>query len=74
MAQQQAEYDARDQLMAVLLDKIANDAYPSATMMDVVEGLLRPEHLPVYAEVLLDKIRADEFPSLDLIRRVQGLA
>jgi hypothetical protein len=74
MTQQQEHYDARDQLMAVLLDKIANDAYPSGTMMDLVEELLRPEHVPVYTEVLLAKIRDDEFPSLDLIKRVRDLA
>jgi len=67
-------YPARDQLIAVLLEKIANDHYPSSTMMDLVEENLQPQHVPVYAEILLDKIRADQFPSLDLIKRVAALS
>lgn len=66
--------DVRHELLAVLLDAIENDRYPSGTMMDHVEQLLRPEEVPDYADVLLDKIRADQFPSHDLVRRVRALS
>jgi hypothetical protein len=68
------QYSARDQLMATLLQKVADDAYPSSTMMDLVEENLQPHHVPVYSEILLDKIRADQYPSIDLIRRLSDLA
>lgn len=66
-------YSARDRLMATLLEKVATDPYPSATMMDIVEENLLPQHVPVYSEILLEKIRADQFPSLDLIKRLSTL-
>jgi hypothetical protein len=54
----------------VLLDKIRRDAYPSPTMMTIVEGHLTDEQLPDYISMLLEKIEADEFPSMDLIGRI----
>ncbi len=66
--------DVNQEVLQVLLEKIEGDTYPSVTMMDMVELIIRDEDLPAYAEVLLDKIRADRFPSMDMLRRVMSLA
>lgn len=74
MAQDEDQYDTRRELIQLLLDKVANDPYPSTTMMDMIEELLTPQEVESYAEILMDKIRADQFPSVSLMSRVQGLA
>ena len=66
--------DLHDQVFQLLMEKIEQDPYPSVTMMDMVEQMLRPDDVEKYASVLMDKIRADSFPSLDLLNRVQSLA
>ena len=66
--------DLHDQVFQLLMEKIEQDPYPSVTMMDMVEEMLRPDDVEKYASVLMDKIRADSFPSLDLLNRVQSLA
>ena len=71
---QQQEIGIREQLLAVLLEHIEEDPYPSTTQMDLAEELLTPRTAPVYARVLMQKIRNDTFPSNDLIQRVLALA
>ena len=66
--------DIHREVFQTLIEKVQQDPFPSATMMDMIEEMLRPEDVQVYASVLLDKIRADNFPSLDLLRRVRALA
>ena len=66
--------DIHREVFQTLIEKVQQDPYPSATMMDMLEEMLRPEDVQTYASILLDKIRADNFPSLDLLRRVQALA
>ena len=66
-------YDPRQELMQVLLDKVAADMYPSVTMLDMIEDMLTPDDVEAYAEVLLEKIRDDNYPSINLMSRVQGL-
>jgi hypothetical protein len=65
--------DSRARLVDLLLEKIAEDPYPSETMMDLVEQLLLPDDLPAYAAVLMEKIRGDAFPSVSMMKRVVGL-
>ena len=68
------EYDfARVQLLRVLLDKVAEENYPSATMMDTIEELMIPQELPVYAQLLVDHIESSRFPSIDMIQRLRDL-
>lgn len=68
------EYDfARVQLLRVLLDKVAEENYPSATMLDTIEELMIPQELPVYAQLLVDHIESSRFPSIDMIQRVRDL-
>ena len=65
--------DIRQEMLALLLEKIREDEYPSTTMMDLAEKLLGPQELAVYAAVLMEKIKADEFPSIPMMQRVLGL-
>jgi hypothetical protein len=73
MADQQDQIELKEQLLAVLLEKIDADPYPSASMMDLAEQLLTPRTLPVYAQVLMRKIRQDTFPSVDMMKRVTAM-
>ncbi len=63
-------------LFATLLEHVAHDPYPSATMMGLIEGAIgNDEELRrQYVAVLLDKIAADRFPSVPMMQRVLGLA
>ena len=68
------EYDfARVELLRVLMDKVAEENYPSATMMDTIEELMIPQELPVYAQLLVDHIERSRFPSIDMIQRLRDL-
>jgi hypothetical protein len=60
-------------VLAVLLEKIDQDPFPSTTQLDMVEQLLTPETTPVYVQVLLDKVRRDPFPSMDHLQRLISL-
>lgn len=71
--EQNDQNDVRDHLLALLLEKVSQDQYPSSTMMDLIEQMLPPEQLSDYARVLLDKIQDDRFPSLDMVRRLSAL-
>jgi hypothetical protein len=69
--------DVRSQIQAalrsVLIDKVRQDHYPSATMMDAIEADIDDEQLREYAEVLIDKLESDQFPSIDLMKRLSAL-
>ena len=60
-------------LAGLLLEKIRQDRYPSATQMTLLEEILPPRLLPGYVEVLLDKVAEDDRPSIPMIRRIQRL-
>lgn len=68
-----SEYDVREEILRMLMHKVAEDQYPSATMLDMIEQILRPEEVPAYAELLMQKIRDDRFPSIPLLNRVMAL-
>ncbi len=67
------QYDVRLEMLRVLLSKVANDPYPSTTMLDMIEQMLTPDEVPAYAELLMEKIRGDRFPSIPLMNRVMAL-
>ena len=68
------EYDfARVRLLRTLLDKVAEENYPSATMMDTIEEIMLPQELPVYAELLMRHVEEDTYPSIDMINRLRNL-
>jgi hypothetical protein len=62
--------DTRSSLLQVLLDKVETEPYPSATMLDFIESLLKPNEVPDYVDQLVDRVRADTYPSIDMLRRI----
>ena len=76
MAQQQDQdqFDPREALLQSLLRKVAQDPYPSTTMLDTIEELLTPDDVGDYAKVLLKHIEDDRFPSVPMIDRLRDLA
>jgi hypothetical protein len=74
MANDDNGHDVQREVLQVLLEKVEGDRFPSVTMLDMIETILRPEDVERYTSMLLDKIRDDQFPSLDLLRRVQAFA
>lgn len=63
----------RRALLDALMDTVREDPFPSSTMLDIVESLLQPDEVPVYAELLLDKVRNERFPSIAMLQRLQAL-
>jgi hypothetical protein len=72
MAQQ--ESDARSILLRSLLRKVADDPFPSTTMLDLIEDLLRPDEVSQYVALLARKIDSEVFPSIPMLRRLAALA
>ncbi|HEY4276733.1 MAG TPA: hypothetical protein VGM91_00865 [Conexibacter sp.] len=66
--------EARAEIAQVLIEKVREDRYPSATHMSMLEEVLTPEMVSDYVDVLLDKIAADRWPSIPMIQRVQRLS
>ena len=64
----------REQVLDMLLEKVADDHYPSPAMLDDIEKLLTPWRREDYAEVLLDKIRQDRYPSRSMLDRLVRLS
>jgi hypothetical protein len=64
----------QQRLLDNFFEQIKEDAFPSVTMMNRVEGSLRTrEQVEEYAEVLLEKIEATRFPSISMLDRFDGL-
>jgi hypothetical protein len=63
-----------EQLTAVLLEKVAQDRFPSNTMMTMVERNLGQEQRSKYLQILLEKISQDRFPSIDMLARIERLS
>jgi hypothetical protein len=66
--------DVRGEVVNLLLEKIASDRNPSATMMNMVEELLAPDDVPAYVAVLMDKVKSDRYPSYSMLHRLIALA
>ncbi|HSJ22973.1 MAG TPA: hypothetical protein VK964_20605 [Nocardioidaceae bacterium] len=67
-------FDARVELVSMLIEKIEEDQYPSTTMLDMLEQNLKPEEVPVYVAMLTRRIRSDRFPSIPMLNRLQKYA
>jgi len=63
----------RDEFVDILLNHVANDNYPSITMMDLVEPLLTGPQRERYVQTLYEKVARESYPSIDLMRRISGL-
>jgi hypothetical protein len=66
--------DPRERLLSVLLDKVAEELYPSSTMLDVIEQLLTPDDVGAYAAVLTQKIADEVYPSMSTLKRLLALS
>jgi hypothetical protein len=62
--------ESRAVVAGVLLKRVRESRYPSATEMDLIEQVIPPQLLPRYVEVLLDKIAQDNRPSISMLHRV----
>jgi hypothetical protein len=62
--------ESRAVLAGVLLKRVREDRYPSATDMDLIEEIIPPQLLPRYIEMLLDKVAQDHRPSISMIHRL----
>jgi hypothetical protein len=65
---------ARELLLDALLDKVAQDRFPSNSMLDLIESLLQPDEIQIYVRVLLRKVRRETYPSIPMLRRIAALA
>ena len=63
----------RRSVLKLLLAEVAEDTYPSATHLDMIEQLLTPEDLDAYRELLFDKVEDDTYPSTSLLQRLVSL-
>jgi hypothetical protein len=63
--------ESRAVIAGMLLKRVREDRYPSATHMSLIEEIIPPQLLPRYVEILLEKIAQDDRPSISLIHRVQ---
>ena len=64
-----------DRYYQLILEKIAEDKYPSGELMDRLEaGITNPQQLQEYLDVLLDKVEKDHYPSKQMLDRVRRLA
>ena len=65
--------DARAELVRTLLEKVADDHYPSTTMLNLIEELLTPEEQPAYVVFLQEHLRSDRYPSIPMLNRLAKL-
>ena len=68
------DFDARGEMVRLLLTKVANDTYPSTTMLDLIEEIVTDEDRTDYIKVLWGKVRDDTYPSLALMTRLRDQA
>ena len=66
--------ESRAVLAGILLKRVREDRYPSATDMDLIEQILPPQLMPRYVEVLLDKLAQDHRPSISMIHRIDRIS
>jgi hypothetical protein len=67
------EIDIRAEVVALLMDKVVDDRYPSVTMLDMIELLMSPEERGDYARMLIDKVTSCQYPSIPMLRRLLAL-
>lgn len=63
----------RQSVLDLLLDKVRDDNYPSATHLDLIEQLLTPDDLDSYREVLFEKVANETYPSTSILNRLVAL-
>lgn len=73
MAEKDPQERQRQSVLELLLDKVRDDTYPSATHLDLIEQLLTPEDLDSYREVLSEKVASETYPSISILNRLVAL-
>jgi len=66
--------EANGWLVEMLLDKIREDPYPSATQLSIIEEVIPSQLVPDYLDVLIDKVGKDKFPSIPMLQRISRVA
>ena len=66
--------EAQGWMVQMLLEKIRDDRYPSATQMSIIEESLPREMIPDYLEVLIEKAGQDTVPSIPMLKRISRVA
>ena len=74
MALGSTQHDVQREVFALLMSKVANDQYPSVTMLNMIEDMMEPSDMPAYAQMLISKIRRDTHPSIPMLKRLLALA
>jgi hypothetical protein len=62
--------EARAVVAGVLLKRVREERYPSATELSLIEEIIPPQLLPRYVDVLLEKIAQDTRPSISMLHRI----
>ena len=73
MAENSPQERQRQSVLDLLLDKVRDDNYPSATHLDLIEQLLTPEDIDEYREVLFEKVKVENYPSISILNRLVRL-
>jgi hypothetical protein len=66
--------EAQGRLVQMLMDKVREDPYPSATQMSLIEQAIPREMLGDYVELLVEKAAQEDFPSIPMLRRISRVA
>jgi hypothetical protein len=66
--------EAQGWIVQMLLDKVREDPYPSATQLTIIEQVIPREMVPDYLDVLISQLADDNFPSIPMLRRVARIA
>ena len=73
MAEQNG-FDTRTELLDLLLARVAEDVYPSVTMLNMIEERDQPDEGPAYAAILMQKVSEDTYPSIPMLKRLIALS
>ena len=65
--------EARASFLQILIERVRQDHYPSATHMALIEQTLPAQLIPDYVEILLEKVAQDRNPSISMLRRIKQL-
>jgi hypothetical protein len=65
--------EAREVLLDLLFDKVAEHRFPSLSMLDMIESQLRPDEVDIYVRLLVRKMRDENYPSVTILRRIAEL-
>lgn len=66
--------EARNAISRLLIERVRQDKYPSATQMDLLEQGIPPHLMRDYLNVLLEKVMTDSRPSIPMIQRISRIA